>query len=1606
MTRPQRIGLIIAGSLVGLVVIVLIAAIIIVRTDRFRNFVRAKLVDEIQQATGGTATVGSFDFAWQHLRADVHDLVLHGLEGPDRAPLLRVAHLQVDLKLLSPLRGFIDIAYLLAETPQANIIVYPDGHTNIPAPKIKSTSNKSGLQTIIDLAIGHFDLRNGSATFGERKTDWNASGRELRVQMGYARLPAPHYMGEVDWTVNVASGKNAPVDAAIKLPVTLEGDKVTLTNGEVRTPESHVVISASMDHMNAPRTSARVNAQIALDEVRRAAGLTVPLDTAHAPRFADADIAASIDENTRVQIQSARVTYGHSNLEASGALQGAVRFNASLAIDEIGRLLRVAARPEGAVRIGGNATLRPNNEYLVTANLDARGVALTASGTRIAGVDLDSSVTADPRRIELGGLRLQALGGSFSGSAGIENMAQLHVSGDLRNFDIDRATRVVMKQGLGYDGVLSGPVQASGNLKNTAELVARANLQIAPGPRGVPVSGHLGVDYNARADSVTLARSYLNLPHTRIDLSGELNRQIQARVVSRDLRDFRPVAPNLPIQIQPGGAATVNVTISGQLSAPRIGAEALLMNFSADGRAFARLSADLAASKTGASVSDGTLSHGALQAEFSGAVGLRDWKPEQYEPLRLDATVRNADLADVLALAGESNVRATGGLTADAHITGTVGSPQGNADLLVTNGTMEGERFDSLTARAVMTDRSIDVPALTWRAGASRIDANATYQHAVNDLARGSLRAHVASNQVQLAQFQSLVKDRSGLAGLLTLNADAAANVIPVKTGSDFEITSLNANLAARNLQMEGKNLGDFTATANTAGNALRYDVNSNFAGSTIHVNGQSLLAGNHETTASAQIANLPIDRVLAIAGQHDVPVNGVLSANAQLSGTLQDPHATGSATIVKGSAFQEPFDRLQASFTYAPTLIDVSSLRIDDGPSSIEASGSLSHPAGNFQDGQARFRVRSNDIQLARIHTLQQSRPGLAGVLQITADGAVTLRKNAGPLFSTLDADIAARGLTVDRKALGDLNATAHTQGNEIAFNLNSDLGHADIHGNGRMQLGSDYPLTASLNFRNLTYTGLSPLIGGTSQPFGATVDGAVNVSGPISRTEDLRATVDLSKVEAHSVPASTGRKPRVNLDIHNAGPIDLVLDRSVVTIRSAHLTGPLTDINVTGTATIAGAKAVNLRANGNVKLDILEAFDPDVFSAGNVVLNASLTGTLDQPSVSGQLQLQNASFNETSLPNGLSNANGTIAFNGREAVIQNLTGETGGGKLTLTGYAAFGGPELQFQIQASADRVRVEQPQDFTTMANAKLTLAGTTSRSLLSGTVTIQEIAMHSHSDVGSVLAQAATPPVTPTTSTGLAAGIRFDVRVVTATGVRFRSTLTQNLQADANLTLRGTVDNPGMLGRIVVTQGQMVFFNYKYNVEQGTIAFYNPNRIAPVLNIDLSTTAQGVDVSLSVSGPVDKMKLTYRSDPPMQFNDLVSLLATGRLNTTDPVLAMRQPPALDQNLEQTGASALLGSAVANPVSGRLQRLFGVSALKIDPQLVGTSNTPQATLTLQQQITREITFTYIQDVTASNPQIIRVEWAVNPQWSAVAQRDQFGVFDLDFFYKKRFH
>jgi translocation and assembly module TamB len=760
-----------------------------------------------------------------------------------------------------------------------------------------------------------------------------------------------------------------------------------------------------------------------------------------------------------------------------------------------------------------------------------------------------------------------------------------------------------------------------------------------------------------------------------------------------------------------------------------------------------------------------------------------------------------------------------------------------------------------------------------------------------------------------------------------------------------------------------------------------------------------SLIFGN------ATIRDAPVADLATLAGVRSTPLTGTLNATAQLTGTIAKPLVNADIDVVKGAIRNEPFDRLTGRLSYSGHTVGLASGRLTAGAKQVQLSATFDHAPDRFDAGRLRFQVSSNAMPLGQIHILQEARPGLDGTVQVGADGDVEL----GPpnlRISGLHADVWLRGLEWTGQPLGDVHLTAASEGPVVRAHLDSDLADSTVRGEGQWRLEGDYPGSATVTFSSLDFARLrvwmAPSLASAAARFAGSAEGQLRIDGPALKPQLMKAELRISKFEIG--PAPDAGLPTAALALHNNGPLVATMANSVITVESARLVGRSSDFGITGKLPINRKSGLDLRVSGRADLAIIREFSHDFNVSGAVTADATVRGPFDAPQVGGRMEIHDAAMDIAGFPNGISKANGVVLFTGGRATIQSLSGETGGGKIQISGFAGYGGGPVIFRLHAQAVQVRVRYPEGVSTIADASLNLTGTSDRSMLAGTITVRRAGFNPESDVGSLLAKSAEPVRTPSARTGFLGGLNFDVQINTSFDTQFATSLTENLQAEANLRLRGTASNPALLGRINITQGQMVFFGTRFTINQGSIAFYDPLRVVPVLNVDLETRARGIDVMLTVSGPLDKLNLTPRSDPPLQFNEIVALLATGRNPTSDPALLAAQSTA-PQSWQQIGASAMLGQAISSPVAGRLQRFFGVSNLRIDPTLPGVETNPQARLTLEQQVTPDLTFTYITNVTTSNPQVVRVEWSFSKQWSAVVLREENGLLGLDFFYKRRF-
>jgi translocation and assembly module TamB len=1049
-----------------------------------------------------------------------------------------------------------------------------------------------------------------------------------------------------------------------------------------------------------------------------------------------------------------------------------------------------------------------------------------------------------------------------------------------------------------------------------------------------------------------------------------------------------------------GGTRITDARVDGALEVSAKQAEIHGLRFSGSVNGIAGQGNAALAALRGDELTLGRITAAALGGEFHG-----DAQLQRFDEFHLSGSVGGVDIRRVVAVYGAGPVPWDGQVSGDVKLAGSLqqsGNLEGSAELKISPAGSGPPVHGMVTAAYNQRAGILDLGHSTISLPHTKVDFS------------GALgkQLRVLLETGDLNDFLPLLGDKAGAIPVKLVNGGRA--VFDGTATGTLDTLQAVGKLTASHAQYNDEALDSLTAnvTASASGiqlgnaTAMRGPLHAQLSGGVALQNWA--IDPSCPIAGTVDLRNASVTD-LAAALKLDVPAKGAVDLTARVSGTWGAPQAIADMKAANGSIEDEPYSRFAAHLVYGGNKLELSGGQLEGPGKQITLAASYEHQPNRFDTGRLRFQISSNATPLAEVRFVQRDRPGAQGTIQITANGAVDIAPPAGGQLGyrieDLHANISALGLKLGPQPFGDVRLTANSESGALHAHLDSNFANSSIQGDGEWQLRGDYPGGATIRFSKLDFGQLNAWLspGSGSPDYVGAAEGSLRIDG--SALKPAAMTAELNIPTFRVAPAGRPSPGALAFALTNSGPIVARLANSTVTVESARFTGPSTDVSLTGKAALEPKVALDLRAAGRIELGLLHDFNRDILASGAILLDGTIRGSLSEPLVSGRLQFQNASFNLASFPNGISQASGAIAFSGNRATIQNFTGETGGGKIQLTGFATYANGDAVFRVHARAQQVRIRKPEGVSTVADADLNLSGTTARSLLAGTLTIDRVAFNPESDLSSIFASSAQPVATPAAQTGFLSDLGLDVQISTAPDVQVESSLTEGMQVDANLRLRGTATNPAMLGRVNIIQGQVNFFGTKYQVNDGSISFYNPSRIVPVFDVDLTTKAQGVEVTLTISGPVDHLTLTPSSDSSLSYNDIISLLVTGRPPTSDPALLSGQNALGPGSFQQMGASALLGQAIAAPVSGRLQRFFGVSSLRIDPTIPGIDANPAARLTLQQQITPSITFTYITSVTTSNPQIVQVEWAVNSKWSVVALREENGMTGMDFYFKKKF-
>jgi len=759
----------------------------------------------------------------------------------------------------------------------------------------------------------------------------------------------------------------------------------------------------------------------------------------------------------------------------------------------------------------------------------------------------------------------------------------------------------------------------------------------------------------------------------------------------------------------------------------------------------------------------------------------------------------------------------------------------------------------------------------------------------------------------------------------------------------------------------------------------------------TAHFDASAALVGNAlpedaPFTLHFDLHNADVAELAQLAGVAQ-PSAGTLGMAATISGTRANPHGDGHLELHNGTAYGVGIPLLKSDLRLAGGELQFNNIDASAYDAPLSGSAAVSTSNRDWSKNEFRLNLFGRNLDLARFPRFHTSR--------FTADGVAdfTLRASGTPAQPSLEAHVHLKDLALDKERTGDFYVDAVTHGRQLDLNAHSDFDKADLTILGSVGLEHDFPADLNLAFHHLDAdwllrTYLPGKITGHSA-----LDGTLHVRGPLRNPRDLKAAAEL---QAFSVEVE-------HVSLQSVDPIRFEVADQILRVENLHLAGSGTDFTAHGRAHLAGARELDIRLDGSINLTLLQSLNPKILARGTLGVNLNAGGTLSQPVLQGRLEVKNTFVSHNDFPSGLSDLNGVLLFDRNRIQIESLSGTTGGGTVALTGSATYQSGGLLLDFGATAHDVRLRYPPGVSSTANADVRLTGSTNSAVLSGDVVVTKLAVTPGFDFAAYI-EKSRQTVVLTQSDSLQSRLKLDVHVVTTPELQMQTAVAR-LSGNADLRVRGTADRPAILGRVEVLEGDISFNGNKYRLERGDVTFANPAKTQPIIDLQATTRVRDYDITVQFRGDAsvtNGLKVTWQSEPQLPEADVIALLALGR--TREESAAATSGGGFGFGGE--ASNLLINQALNSTVNSRLQRLFGASRVKIDPQGLASDTAvvrgPQ--VTVEQQVASNITLTYSTNVSVSNQQIIQAEYNITRNISIVALRDWNGVVSFDFKIRRR--
>src|SRR3954470_14799469 len=735
---------------------------------------------------------------------------------------------------------------------------------------------------------------------------------------------------------------------------------------------------------------------------------------------------------------------------------------------------------------------------------------------------------------------------------------------------------------------------------------------------------------------------------------------------------------------------------------------------------------------------------------------------------------------------------------------------------------------------------------------------------------------------------------------------------------------------------------------------------------------------GNTVFDLNIDTTSFPIADIITFLDLGTVPVSGDVSGHLHIAGPKSKLEGAGAITIANGSIYGEPVTSAKADITFTKGAMKATNVTV------VAPAGTITGEAQvDFGTNQFSYTIKSSSIDLSKLKVLSSLAGLLGGNITLSSTGAGTLTQPELVLEATLN-EATLKGLNLPPDAPPPTIYIAIRNGQLIV--RGSAAGVLTIDGTG--SVATDGTLSGLVQIKVSDIAKAMAM-----SPKTATLPASGNL------TVNLQLGGKLTSIETLRIDATF---PEFNVRVSEhafapARPLHVSLRDGRIVFDDFQLAlgeNAATTFTVGGYAELTGGKRLNIDLKGTLEAALLQLFVADLRADGHIAISGGLTGTLDAPRFTGSAEFQNASVRAPGFPQMIDNITGTILFRGDRIDIDAVHARLGGGQIVLGGSVAMDGmTPKSVRVTLQGTEVNIRYYEGLTLGGNFSLLLSGDLDRAILTGDVTVLRALYFRDIDIGSALLNAVLSRrgVTPVVSASWQDHVALRLHLTSDNTLAVRNNIA-DFTGSADIEVSGTLGNPVILGLVTLNEGGKIRFqDIDYRVVRGSINFQNPFRIDPFFDIALEARVSGgisevesgpIDVTVALTGTIDRLTPSITSDPPASDITLFSLLGFGALTRNTNNNTPMNTTAAGRSLLFQSVSRLLNSSALSFIDS-----FAIST---DVGDLDKTSDPGTKVSFEKRLSDVLRILVVYNTRDSRNRVT-LEWQVTPDWVLQFTRDQ---------------